>query len=535
MDSSYSKRLHLWLERLEQQGWIEQSQRESILSAEKDTPDPLFSGAQRPLVVAFFGGTGVGKSTLLNRLAGEPIAETGVERPTSREVTIYLHEALPLDSIERRLPWERIKVSQHRNDNRRAVVWIDMPDIDSIERSNRELVLQCIPHVDVLIYVVSPERYRDDQEWQLLRKHTQRHAWLFVMNHWDQGDEAQIGDFISLLRQNGFSDPWVLRCDSRDDLTRRLPDDFGKLEELIGRLEKNHAGQKLVDRHARLHKESMRQRIKQLLQCLGEAAQMERLARRWHTIWKETLEHLQPSLKGAVQSLAMEFAGSRSRKRGPAASGEALFLDLWARKHLTDAVSRLLLEAHALGVPPSPLKRKLAGFDERLEEILQEQIRHSLRRALSRPGRSWQRILLAVFAGLRYLLPLAASGWVAWQVVIGYWRGFSGQGEYLGVDFAVHSVLLIGLAWLIPFLFHRLLQPSLEKAAATGIGRGYEAGLERIEEEVKQTLATLEDELKHFRDEGQRLLEPLEAPAEKHPSLDQDPLLARILCHPNDK
>ena len=38
--------------------------------------------SERPLVVGLFGGTGVGKSSLLNRLAGSDIARTGVVRPT---------------------------------------------------------------------------------------------------------------------------------------------------------------------------------------------------------------------------------------------------------------------------------------------------------------------------------------------------------------------------------------------------------------------------------------------------------------------
>ena len=41
-------------------------------------PSDLFSNAERPLVVGLFGGTGVGKSSLLNRLADAEIARTGV-------------------------------------------------------------------------------------------------------------------------------------------------------------------------------------------------------------------------------------------------------------------------------------------------------------------------------------------------------------------------------------------------------------------------------------------------------------------------
>ena len=43
-----------------------------------------------------------------------------------------------------------------------------MPDFDSIDQNNRHLVLEWLPHIDVLIYVVSPERYRDEKAWRLL-------------------------------------------------------------------------------------------------------------------------------------------------------------------------------------------------------------------------------------------------------------------------------------------------------------------------------------------------------------------------------
>ena len=98
-------RTRAWFEQAHADGWLTQLELERFLSLEHRTPGDLFADAQqRPLVVAFFGGTGVGKSSLLNRLAGEPIARTGVERPTSREVTIYLHESVELAQLPPELP-----------------------------------------------------------------------------------------------------------------------------------------------------------------------------------------------------------------------------------------------------------------------------------------------------------------------------------------------------------------------------------------------------------------------------------------------
>lgn len=528
MDSSFSEQTQSWFSRLLEQGWIDETALQALGSSESASGDDLFAEGQRPLVVAFFGGTGVGKSTLLNRLAGEAIAKTGIERPTSREVTVYLHRSLPLEGIQTSLPWDRVKVARHRNDNRQSVVWIDMPDIDSVEQSNHALVLECMPHVDVLIYVVSPERYRDDSGWRLLREHGLSHAWLFVMNHWDQGDEVQIEDFTAVLKEGGFADPVVLRCDSRDDLAGRLPDDFGKLEELISRLVQTGGVKKLQARQHQLQGQRQAQQTRKILQSMGEPAGLQRVQNRWQKLWRKTLRDLEPSVDWSVQSLAREFAAKGRKPRESGESGEALLLDLWARKHLNDSLDRLILEATDAGMPAAPLKRRFDAYRSRMEEILADQVQRSLRLSLANPGRSWQRAGLWLTGTLRYLLPLGASGWVGWQVVIGYYRGFEGAGDYLGINFAIHSLLLIGLSWLIPFLLHRLLQPSIEKAAKAGIRSGYQAGFERIDQEVKEILTSLKEELTSLQAEGETLLAQLSDEASARP-VALDPLLERMM------
>ena len=162
-------RTHAWFERAHADGWLREADLQRLASVEQRTPADLFTDAQRrPLVVALFGGTGVGKSSLLNRLAGEELARVGVERPTSREVTIYLHESIELASLPPEMPVEHVRVKRHRDDARRDVLWIDAPDIDSARQKNREFALAWLPHVDLVLYTVSPERYRDDVGWRVL-------------------------------------------------------------------------------------------------------------------------------------------------------------------------------------------------------------------------------------------------------------------------------------------------------------------------------------------------------------------------------
>jgi tRNA U34 5-carboxymethylaminomethyl modifying GTPase MnmE/TrmE len=252
-----------WARDAQNAGWLSHEDIAPLAALENRSPATLFDGStHRPLVVAFFGGTGVGKSTLLNRLAGQEIARTGVERPTSREVSIYLHESLHIRQLPKGFPIDRVRTAYHRDEQRRQVLWIDMPDIDSTEQDNRELVIEWLPHIDVLIYVVSPERYRDDKGWRLLRAHGHEHAWLFVMNQWDRGQAVQLDDFAKLLGQGGFLDPLILRTDCRENAELRKPDDFARLQEIIQSLAEIHVIEQLEIR-------AMDQRYKDLASALS--------------------------------------------------------------------------------------------------------------------------------------------------------------------------------------------------------------------------------------------------------------------------
>ena len=66
--------------------------------------------AESSLVGGLLGGTGVGKSSLMNALACSPIAATSHRRPHTEQVLIYHHAAVPLpDALNRSpYPWREI-------------------------------------------------------------------------------------------------------------------------------------------------------------------------------------------------------------------------------------------------------------------------------------------------------------------------------------------------------------------------------------------------------------------------------------------
>jgi hypothetical protein len=95
-----------------------------------------------------------------------------------------------------------------------------------------------------------------------------------------------------------------------------------------------------------------------------------------------------------------------------------------------------------------------------------------------------QRALLKFVATAEIILPLAAMSWVGFQVVNGYYESNQTHDHYLNLDFAIHSTLVCGLSWLVPFFILKKCQPSLEKCALRGLNKG-----------ILQSLANLNDEV----------------------------------------
>jgi len=165
-----------WANKASADGWLSNDKVEALQQLSTATPGDLFNAStnagvdaeQRPLVAALFGGTGVGKSTLLNRLADDDIARASAARPTSTNITVYVHSSVAVDQLPDEFPMQRMHTAVHQNNRYRSTMWLDMPDFDSVEASHRELVTQWLPHIDLLVYVVSPERYKDDQGFQSL-------------------------------------------------------------------------------------------------------------------------------------------------------------------------------------------------------------------------------------------------------------------------------------------------------------------------------------------------------------------------------
>src|SRR5690242_13889750 len=170
----------------------------------------------RPLlVVMLMGGTGVGKSTLLNALAGGPVAQASFTRPTTRDPVVYYHESVKPDRFDPAL--RHCRLVPHDRPELQQKVIVDTPDLDSNDVANRDKLKALLPVADVVLYVGSQEKYHDRLGWDLFKEQRKRRAFAFVLNKWDRcllpgaSGVRPDEDLLRDLREEGFEHPLLFR------------------------------------------------------------------------------------------------------------------------------------------------------------------------------------------------------------------------------------------------------------------------------------------------------------------------------------
>ena len=190
------------------------SRRDHLMGILRRYLEPRLAEPGHPVVVAVFGPTGSGKSTLVNTLVGRPISETGVIRPTTRRAVVWVHQR-DADDIGALLGQTGpVDVVADDHPVLASLAIVDTPDIDSIAEEHRRQTEAILQTADVAIAVTTPQRYADAVPWDVLGGLTERALEVVVvMNRTTRRAGGAVIDLAGLLR-----DARVAGVDSADDI-----------------------------------------------------------------------------------------------------------------------------------------------------------------------------------------------------------------------------------------------------------------------------------------------------------------------------
>lgn len=203
-----------------------------------DRIDSLRLRLEAPLVVAVFGGSGTGKSTLINALVGEEVTASGRERPTTRRPQVITTPDLDLDPLG--LPSDSIDVVRVDSTVLRDVVLVDCPDPDTGEEAHDagqlDRLHEILPLCDVLLYTSTQQKYRSARVSEVLAVAATGCRVFFVQTHADVDSDIR-DDWAKQLAED-FEDPELFLVDALSALQqqrqgRRPGGDFARLEHLL--------------------------------------------------------------------------------------------------------------------------------------------------------------------------------------------------------------------------------------------------------------------------------------------------------------
>jgi hypothetical protein len=233
-----TERLQSWSGRASP--WEPLQQSRALLKRLLQRLDPLRLRLEAPLVVATFGGTGVGKSSLVNALVGDDVATVGRQRPTTVQPTLIAHPETNLTSFG--LPLDELRIVQRDTPLLRDLLLIDCPDPDTSEsetsESNLARLHRILPYCDVLLYVSTQQKYRSARVSDELAQAAEACKLIFVQTHADLDDDIRDDWRGQLASHYRVAEMFYL--DSRTALAEeragvRPTGEFGRLLDLLFR------------------------------------------------------------------------------------------------------------------------------------------------------------------------------------------------------------------------------------------------------------------------------------------------------------
>ena len=385
-------------------------------------------------VVALAGATGSGKSTLFNTLSGSEVSTPGVRRPT----TGVAHATVWGEGADRLLDWLEVP-RRHRQEQPDpaldGLVLLDLPDHDSTALEHRLEVDRLVELVDVLVWVLDPQKYADAAVHDRYLAPQAGHAGvlLVVLNQVDRLDatalEACRADLRGLLDREGLGKTPLLL------VSGRTGDGVPELRaELAGRVTARRAASDRLTADVRAAAGALEPH------CGGKPAP---------DLAKADREQLVGALAGAAGVPAVVGALERSvRKGGTSHTGWPVIRwtgklrpDPLKRLHVGDAAARTSLQP-ATAVQQAAVTTSLRRVRDQAGADLPQAWRDELRRTVEvREGRLTDRLDAAV-AGT----DLGPTRVPVWQRAVG------------GLQWLLVVLALIGALWLLALVGLAYLQ-----------------------------------------------------------------------------
>ena len=159
---------------------------------------------EAPLVIAIIGGTGVGKSALVNALAGDQVAKTDRSRPTTRQPTLVCRPATTPETLG--IEPDGVTVVHRDLPALANLVLVDCPDPDTTESpeapdTNLARLRHILPHCDVLLVATTQQKYRSARVADELAAAAAGARLVFVQTHADVDQDIR-NDWRHVLQPN---------------------------------------------------------------------------------------------------------------------------------------------------------------------------------------------------------------------------------------------------------------------------------------------------------------------------------------------
>ena len=435
-------------------------------------------------VVALAGATGSGKSSIFNALSGTTLATVGVRRPTTAHA---MASSWGDESAEDLLDWLQIP-RRHALETDPAMaaaldglVLLDLPDHDSTEVDHRMEVDRLVQLVDMLIWVVDPQKYADaaihDRYLKPLAQHSD--VMMIVLNQVDKLSMSQreqcLKDLRRLLASEGLDRVPVMAISAAtgegiDGLRETLAKQVAEKQAAALRLaaDVSVAAAKLSEASGTtkltpLSQSSISQLTTQVAIAAGVPVVTEAVGKAWRmrgglaTGWP-VLAWMAKFKPDPLRRLHLDRLGVGQRRKEIDPSGvgrTSLPATSGVEKARVDTALRTLADQAAHGLTrgwADQIKRAARSAEDALPDRVDRAVA-TTDLDLARHRRWWQ--LVRVLQWLLIATVVAGLGWLALSFLLAYlqlpplpevqWRGLPAP-TVLAIGGVLAGLLLAGLA-----------------------------------------------------------------------------------------